>query len=346
MSAPQDVYIGSDSGATTSKTGGVWADGSMVSIKLLQSETNAQNGTRAVIEGWVRGVEGFLAQNRLTWDQVRGVGLAIPGPYLRYGVLGRAANLPASFDGWNFHADYSRALSTAAGRAIPLVVGNDGRFGGVAEAKLVRAGKKASVLMLAPGSGLGCAYIDANGLPLDGETLSGMEGAHMPAPLHLLGMRPLPCGCGRTWGCIEAYTTLSGLPYLLDEVLKKHPDHELARSTLPPKQRAMALRGLAQKDDPLAMEIFEFQARALGLQAASLCLALDPGFVVVGGGLMDPESTTQRFRERYINILREAALPFLWPVQRDSIKFAASELGELSQATGAALMALYTSKES
>jgi predicted NBD/HSP70 family sugar kinase len=344
MSLTHDVYIGSDSGATTSKTGGVWADGSMVSMKLLQSETNAQLGTQAVIDGWIRGVEGFLAQNRLTWDQVRGVGLAIPGPYQRYGVLGRAANLPASFEGWNFHADYGRALAAAAGRAIPLSVGNDGRFGGVAEAKLVRAGKKASVLLLAPGSGLGCAYIDTNGLPLDGETLSGMEAAHMPAPLHLLGLRALPCGCGRTWGCIEAYTTLSGLPHLLEEMLKRHPTHELARSPLAPKQRAMSLRGLAQKEDPLAMEIFEFQARALGLHAASLCLALDPGFVVIGGGLMDHESTTPRFRERYIQVLQETALPYLWPVQRQTIKFAASELGELSQAIGAALVALYSAK--
>ncbi len=344
MSLNKDVFIGSDSGATTSKTGGVWADGSMVSMKLLQSSTNSQLGTSAVVKGWVQGVVGFLAQNKLTWDQVRGVGLAIPGPYQRYGVLGRAANLPASFDGWNFHEEYSRALADAAGRAIPLAVGNDGKFGGVAEAKLVRAGKKASVLLLAPGSGLGCAYIDPNGLPLDGETLAGMEAAHMPAPLHLLGMRPFPCGCGRTWGCIEAYTTLSGLPLLLDELLKRHPGHELAKTTLSGKEKAMALRGLAQKNDPLASEIFDFQARALGLHAASLCLALDPGFVVVGGGLMDHESTTPQFRERYINVLREAAMPYLWPAQRATIKFAASELGELSQAIGAALVALYTSK--
>jgi len=345
MTSFQDVFIGSDSGATTSKTGGVWADGSMVSMKLLQSSTNAQMGTGAVVKGWVEGVAGFLAENKLSWGQVRGVGLAIPGPYHRYGVLGRSANLPASFDGWNFHEDYSRALEAAAGRAIPLSVGNDGRFGGVAEAKLARAGKKASVLLLAPGSGLGCAYIDASGLPLDGETLSGMEAAHMPAPLHLLGMKePFPCGCGRTWGCIETYTTLSGLPRLLEEMLGRHPGHELAKSPLTPKEKAMALRGLAQKEDPLATEIFDFQARALGLHAASLCLALDPGFVVVGGGLMDHESTTPRFRERYINILRDAAMPYLWPVQRPRIKFAASELGELSQAIGAALVALYTSK--
>jgi glucokinase len=344
MTSSKHVFIGSDSGATTSKTGGVWADGSMVSLKLRQSSTNSQMGTEAVIKGWVQGVEGFLAENKLTWDQVQGVGLAIPGPYQRYGVLGRTANLPASFDGWNFHQDYSRGLAAAAGRAIPLVVGNDGKFGGVAEAKLVREGRKASVLMLAPGSGLGCAFIDANGLPLDGETLAGMEAAHMPAPLQLLNMRPLPCGCGRTWGCIEAYTTLSGMPYLIEELLKRHPDHELAKSTLTSKEKAMSVRSLAQKADPLAAEIFDFQARALGIHAALLCLALDPGFVVVGGGLMDHEATTPEFRERYINILRESALPYLWPAQRATIKFAASELGELSQSIGAALVALYTSK--
>ena len=345
MTTNQDVFIGTDSGATTSKTGGVWADGSMISLKLRQSATNAQQGTAAVVKGWVEGAEGFLAENHLSWRQVRGVGLAIPGPYLRYGVLGRAANLPASFDGWDFNGDYARALAEAAGREIPLSVGNDGRFGGVAEAKLVRAGKKASVLLLAPGSGLGCAFIDANGLPLDGETLSGMEAAHMPAPLHMLGISEVfPCGCGRTWGCIEAYTTISGLPRLLEAMLRRHPGHPLAKSALSMKERALSLRGLAQKGDPLALEIFDFQARALGLHAASLCLALDPAFVVVGGGLMDRESTTPQFRERYIGILRDSAMPFLWPVQRPVVKFSASELGELSQAVGAALVALYKSK--
>jgi predicted NBD/HSP70 family sugar kinase len=344
MTSNKFVYIGSDSGATTSKTGGVWSDGSMVSVKLRQSSTNSQAGTEAVVRGWVQGVEGFLAENKLTWDHVKGVGLAIPGPYQRYGVLGRAANLPPSFDGWNFHEDYGRALAAAAGRPVPLVVGNDGKFGGVAEAKLVRAGKKSSVLMLAPGSGLGCAYIDQNGLPLDGETLAGMEAAHMPAPVHLLGMRSLPCGCGRTWGCIEAYTTLSGMPFLLEEFLGRHPGHPLCQSTQTTKEKALSIRGLAQKGDPLAVEIFDFQAKALGLHIANLCLALDPGFVVIGGGLMDHENTTPEFRERYLRVLRESALPYLWPAQQATIKFAASELGELSQAIGAALVALYTSR--
>ena len=338
------VFIGTDSGATTSKTGGVWTDGSIVSTKLLQSSTNSQIGTEAVVSGWVQGVAGFLSQNGLSWDQVEGVGLAIPGPYQRYGVLDRSANLPKSFEGWDFYSDYTRALERASGRAIPLVVGNDGNYGGVGEAHRVRGDSKASVLMLAPGSGLGCAYIDPNGLPLDGDTLAGMEAAHMPAPLHLLGARVYPCGCGRSWGCVEAYTTISGLPHLLEDILKRFPDHELNKSTATPKDKVLSLRGRAQKGDALALEIFDFQAKALGLHVANLAMALDPGFVVIGGGLMDPEATTPDFRERYFGILRAAAAPYLFPAQRARMRIVPATLGDLSQAIGAALVALYTSK--
>jgi predicted NBD/HSP70 family sugar kinase len=346
MSTPvKGIYLGTDSGATTSKTGGVWADGTIISTKLRQSSTNSQAGTPAVIKGWVDGVLGFLADNQLKWDQVLGVGLAIPGPYESYGVLGRAANLPKSFEHWNFHADYEAALAAAAGRHVPLVVGNDGNYGGVGEAQRVRGNSRATVLMLAPGSGLGVAYVDANGLPLDGDTLNGMEGGHMPAALHLLGgIKALKCGCGRDWGCIEPYTTISGLPQLLEEFLPKHPTHAFHTSTAPIKEKAFSLRTLAQKGDPLAVDIFNFQAKALGLHMASLLVAVDAEYVVIGGGLIDPEATTPEFRERYLRIIRESALPYLWPQQREKLKVVPATLGELSQAIGAALVALYRSK--
>ncbi|MGA9120997.1 MAG: ROK family protein [Bacteroidota bacterium] len=340
------VYIGTDSGATSSKTGGVWDDGTTISTKLAQESTNAQAGTAAVIHGWIEGINEFLKRNDLNWEQVDGVGLAIPGPYRRYGVLGRAANLPASFEGWEFHAEYSSALAERAGRPIPLIVGNDGNYGGVAEAQHARGSSTGAAILLAPGSGLGTAYVDSRGLPLDGDTLNGMEGGHMPAPLHLLDTKPYPCGCGRTWGCVEVYTTISGLPYLLEERLAKYPEHPLAKSPLSPKEKALSLRGLAQKGDPLAVEIFDFQAKVIGLHAATLTMALDAEFVVIGGGLMDPESTTEEFRARYLRIVRETMEPQLWPAQRGRVKVVPAALGDLSQAIGAALMALYQSRMS
>ena len=166
----------------------------------------------------------------------------------------------------------------------------------------------------------------------------------MAAPLHLLGAKPYKCGCGRSWGCVELYTTLAGLPYLLEEKLAGYPDHPLGRSTDAPKKKALALRGLAQSGDPLAVELFDFQARAMGYHITNLVLALDPEFVVIGGGLMDPESTTEAFRERYLKIVADTARPHLWPVQRERLRILPSTLGELSQAIGAALVALYSAR--
>ena len=127
-------------------------------------------------------------------------------------------------------------------------------------------------------------------------------------------------------------------------MLKKYPDHPLATSTTPAKEKVFALRSLAQKDDPLAVEIFNFQARALGLHMASLLMAVDSEFVVIGGGLIDPEATTDAFRERYLRIIRESAEPYLWAQQRIKLKVVPATLGELSQAIGAALVALYSRK--
>jgi glucokinase len=338
------ICIGTDGGATTSKVGGVWNDGSAISTKLLQAPTNSTHGPESVVRSWVDAISSYLAQNDLTWEQVGGVGLAIPGPFQRYGVFDHSANLPDSFTGFDVHTAYSNALSERAGRAIPLTVGNDGNMGGVAEAQHARGNSNGTVLMLAPGSGLGCAYIDQSGLALDGDTLAGMEAGHMAAPLHLLGTKAYPCGCGRTWGCVEVYTSLSGLPYLLAEKLERYPDHPLAKSPLGPKERAFALRGLAQQGDQLATELFDLQAKAMGLHVANLAMALDPKFVVIGGGLMDPEATTTAFRERYLGILGSTAREYLWPCQRDAISIVPAALGDLSQAIGAALAALYKNK--
>lgn len=335
------IYIGTDGGATTSKVGAVRSDGTPVSTRLLQSATGSAQGPDAVVRNWVDAVNAYLRQHGLHWDQVGGVGLAVPGPFQRYGVFDRSANLPPEFEGFDVYTAYGNALAERAGRAVSLIVGNDGNMGGIAEAQHARGDTDGTVVMLAPGSGLGCAYIDRTGLALDGDAFAGMEAGHLPAPLHLLDVPAYPCGCGRTWGCVEVYTSLAGLPFLLEARLTKYPDHELARSSQSLKEKAFGLRGLAQQDDPLALEIFDLQARALGLHVATLAMVLDPTFFVIGGGLMDPEATTAAFRERYLGIVRLTARDYLWPGQRDTVSIVPAALGDLSQAIGAGLAALY-----
>jgi predicted NBD/HSP70 family sugar kinase len=124
-------------------------------------------------------------------------------------------------------------------------------------------------------------------------------------------------------------------------MLKKHPGHELAASAAPIKEKVLSLRARAQKGDALALEIFDFQARVMGWHVANLVMAFDPGIVIIGGGLMDHEATTPEFRERYLSLIRETAMPYFWPPQRGAIRILPAELGDMSQAIGAALVALY-----
>ena len=288
-----------------------------------------------------------------------------------YMTLGQPVNLPKTFKDWNVHHEYSIALDKAAGRCVFLAIGNDGSIAGVGEAqrfitpqnlshpndaslvgKCIGKNMKTTILFLAPGTGLGASYIDSRGLHLEGDTMNGMEVGHMPAPLHLLGnIRPFSCGCGRNWGCIEAYTSMSGLPQLLTEFLPQFPDHyfhhdvDVEGQIKSLKQKCYSLRSLAAEGDQLAITIFDFQAKALGLQAASLITALDSEYVIIGGGLMDPEKTSKQFRDRYLEILKKSMLPYIWPEQRDKIKVESAKLGELSQSIGAAYMAMHMKEE-
>ncbi|KAB2963418.1 hypothetical protein, partial [Zoogloea sp.] len=63
MNAKRQVFIGTDSGATTSKTGGVWEDGTAISTKLLQKPTNSESGPAAVVAGWMEGIDDYLRLN-------------------------------------------------------------------------------------------------------------------------------------------------------------------------------------------------------------------------------------------------------------------------------------------
>ncbi len=200
-STARDVFIGTDSGATTSKTGGVWADGSPISLKLRQSSTNSQLGTAAVIAGWVEGVADFSLTTSSHGIRSAAWDWRSRGRIRATGCSGKVRTSPCHSTAGIFTQIFRRAGPRRPAGPFLSSAANDGNYGGVGEAARARGDKKASVLMLAPGSGLGAAYIDANGFPLDGDTLSGMEGGHMPAPLHMLGgIRPFTCGCGRDWG--------------------------------------------------------------------------------------------------------------------------------------------------
>ena len=196
----QNIFIGTDSGATTTKFAGVWENGEAISTKILQRPTNSRTGRDAVIAAGSAAISDFLAQNDLPWSQVQGVGLAIPGPYERYGVMGQVAEPARELLRLGCACGLQRGARPAS-RPPPAADRGQRRQlrrrGRGADCARQHASLRADAhARLRPRR----AFVGQDGLPLAGDTLAGMEAGHMPAPLHLLGLtgKPFPCGCGRT----------------------------------------------------------------------------------------------------------------------------------------------------
>ena len=244
------------------KVGGVWSNGAPITTTLLQRSTDAQQGPDAVVRGWVAAIVDYLVQNNLDWDQVRG-SAATPGPFRRYGVLDRSANLPVSFAGFDVHATAERRpgrASQAAGSGDCRKRRRYGRCG--RGAARTRGDGLGTVVLLAPGSGLG-AYIDRHGLPLAGDTLAGMEGGHMPAAARARRQAVSV----RLWAHLGLHRGVHHAvrPALLaGRKTRPTPRPRMAHSALSMRERALALRGLAQQGDQPAGEIFDFRPAPWG----------------------------------------------------------------------------------
>ncbi len=329
------IYLGIDSGATTCKVNGIDAQGHPLDSTLRQFPTRSREGRETLLKDWLHAADTFLQAQGQTWDAVAGVGLAMPGPFESYGVLGSLPNYPSDLRGWNYLADLKERLHRHAGRPLSVATGNDGHLAGLAEARELQAESPGSVFLLAPGSGLGSAFVDASGTILEGDHLSAGFFCCMPLPYAEIGLPKLACSCGRDWGCTEHYCALSGLPDLIRLVLPRHPDHAYHDSPLSDREQALQLRDLAQQNDPLALEVFDLQAKALGFAVAMGSMAYDPTHVVIGGGLMDPGATTPEFRQRYLDGIRKVAAPYLW-VPPNALQIHSARLGEHAQAIGAA----------
>jgi predicted NBD/HSP70 family sugar kinase len=185
-------------------------------------------------------------------DRVRAVGVAVAGT-VRNGRLVQAATL-----GW----DAVDLGALAADADVPLVVGNDARLAGVAEARSGAAVGAAASLHVTVEVGVGGALI-VDGRPVTGATGAAGEFGHLP-----FGDPAQRCPCGAR-GCWD-----------LDVDGRALARHLGAPPPVDP--RTFARRVLASSD-PVARAALARTATSLGAGVAGLVNALDPEVVTLGG---------------------------------------------------------------
>ena len=187
---------------------------------------------------------------------------------------------------------------------------------------------------------------NGGGIILDGNVVKGKNGfggelGHVLIPyqsiLGVEGVEPR-CNCGRI-GDLESLCSLTAIEKtLLPHFLKKYPEHELKKQD--EHQAAKAVRGFADKGDPMCKEIFRVQAHALGLFFDEMINTFDPDALIVGGGVLE---TSKEFQTWFLEEVRRGM-----PNQREEqagIPIHVMPNGDTAGARGAALEALKFARE-
>ncbi|EXG80729.1 ROK family protein [Cryptosporangium arvum] len=192
----------------------------------------------------------------------------------------RSTVLFSSLAGW---ADLPIGAELERSLAIPVAVENSGSAAAWAEIRFGAGVGETSLVSCVIGTGLGGGFV-VDGRPYRGRFGVAAEYGHIPVvPGGLL------CGCGNR-GCWQMYASGAALA---------REARQLAKSGAGSVEPLLAKSGgdadeigyrvvvaAAREGDPTAVEMVEKLGRWLGTGIATVASVLDPGRVVIGGGLV------------------------------------------------------------
>ncbi len=255
-----------------------------------ESMFSVSAGPEAGLQSIVESVRRCLRQAGAGMETVLGMGLGVPGP-LDY-AHGRVVS-PPIMPGWHGVALRDR-LEQALG--IPVYVDNDANLAALGERWRGIGRGHANLAFIKVGTGIGC------GLLLDGNLYRGEIGSAGEIGHVTIDENGPPCKCG-SYGCLESMAGGSAIALRAQQAVRAGQDTSL--STIQPLE-ALTARDVAlaaRAGDTLAKQLFAEAGRHIGVALASLANLLNPGLIIVGGGvaqagdiLLKPVRETLRLR--------------------------------------------------
>jgi len=306
---------------------------------LCEYPARSKEGPEVCLRQIEDGLKIALEQVGLRLEDVVAVGLDTPGPASATGVLSARGST-------NFvHADWAgfdirQGLETRLRK--PVCYLNDGNAGALwGHFTIFGAQSHHTSISAVIGTGLGGGVI-VEGRVVKGRKGFGGELGHVLIPYQgiagIEGIHPR-CNCGRI-GDLESLCSLTAIENtLLPFFLRRYPGHELGKQDR--HQAAKLVRGMAERGDPMCREIFQVQARALGLFFDEMVNTFDPDALIIGGGAIE---TCAEFQQWFIAETR-AGMPGQREEQAD-IPIHIMPNGDTAGARGAALEALHLARQS
>jgi predicted NBD/HSP70 family sugar kinase len=240
-------------------------------------------------------------------DRILGVGMGLPSPVQRTGLVGSSAILP----GWSGTAGGERMADRLG---LPVRLHNDANLGALAEVTW-GAGRGCHALVYVKIShGIGAGIMIGNRL-FDGAGGTAGEIGHTS-----LDETGEICRCGSR-GCLETFAGGTAIARLLSR--SRNEDLDLD-----------AVLRLAAAGDPACRRALHDAGRHIGVAVANLCNLVNPERIVVGGSmgyagdlLLDP--------------LKESVDQRAIPSAAEDVDVVPGELGERAELLGAVALVLH-----
>ncbi|HEY4790053.1 MAG TPA: ROK family protein [Actinomycetes bacterium] len=296
------VVVGIDNGGTSNNATILDPSRGFLVDRLVETPSLVTEGPQVAIDAMAMALDKVLELTGTPPDAVRGVGLDTPGPASADGVISSKGATNFAQPAWRGF-DVRGALEARLG--LPVVYNNDANAAAL-YAHHVRFGANAaghSSISAIVGTGLGGGVIESGRIVKGAAGMAGELG-HVQIPMHglLAEGQPMPtCNCGFV-GDAESVASLTGIERnLLPYWLTRFENHELSR-VADPKEAAKLVRAYGEREDPLALKIFEQQAIAIGRLFTIAANFFDPDTYFLGGGVVE---TTPRFRQWFLGMVRE-----------------------------------------
>lgn len=259
--------FGVDIGGTTCKIGLFEMDGTI--LEKWEIKTNTENAGAAVLDDVAAAVLAKMEERGISRDDVRGIGLGVPGPVDGEGVVHKCANL-----GWGV-VNAEEELSAKTGMYVKAA--NDANVAALGE--MWQGGGKGhkNVVVVTLGTGVG------GGIIVDGKIVAGSHGAggeigHM----HIDDEEEDSCGCGQK-GCLEQYASATGIVRMAKKKIAADSRETILTSF--DELTAKDIFDSAKQHDEVAKELVDMLCRMLGKAMATIAVVADPEVFVIGGGV-------------------------------------------------------------
>jgi len=259
--------FGIDLGGTTVKLAYFDENGTM--LDKWEIPTVTVNGGQQILPDIAASVKNYLKKNNIAPESILGLGIGVPGPVDGKGVVNKCINL-----GWGVF-NIAEILSSLTG--FPVKAGNDANVAALGEYWKGGGAGCENMVFVTLGTGVGGGIVIGGNL-LHGSHGSGAEIGHMV----LNPKETIPCNCGK-YGCVEQYCSATGIARLAREHLAETRMDSCLRTV--ENIAAKDVFDAAKAGDAVAKEILNKFYDYMGQFLGSLCSAVDPEVVVLGGGV-------------------------------------------------------------